>query len=609
MTQSEISRAVEDLKLAGNVAFNSQDFSTAIDLFNQGIVLDPKNHVLFSNRAAAYLGLGMFSRALTDATTATQLAPHWIRGWARKGSALLGLQQFQEAEVAFSQGLRVEPQSTQLRQGVLDARAGMKNKQDAEILAQEKVIAGHSAIENHSYAAAVQQYQAALHHKPQDAALHLYIATSQLELGQYDEAIQSCRTAIKICKGDKQMIARAESRIAMVYRRQELLDKALLHYRVSQRLWPSPDTSERVAEVLQQAENMADETLASHAKDRGMIRFQKAQYKHALIAYTDAIRYDFNNAVLFSNRAACNFNLGRFQDAVEDADECIARERGFIKGYTRKAASLCRLHEWEAAKQTYFDGLKVDPSNTTCTSGILSVDRTVHVMALCPNELWIEIFEQISGASLAVASRVSRRFGRIAALETLWRRKMIHEFGLQERVGKSWRQMYADVYGGWDFMSGSWSLHVSRLWFANEYHFTVKKGQIPHLTSQRVNILHRYFLVHHKRVICRYSGIHFQFPQMGELNLFVEPVEEERITGSVTPQFRDLCREHKILAFQAHRQNGEQWMCGYLIRPAYEEQCPYYNRIPYDYPDLNDVLFGEYHHEPCMLKSQDSRPY
>lgn len=58
---------VEDLKNQGNKAFQSKDYDKAIELFSQAIKLDPKNHVLWSNRSAARAGKREWAEALADA--------------------------------------------------------------------------------------------------------------------------------------------------------------------------------------------------------------------------------------------------------------------------------------------------------------------------------------------------------------------------------------------------------------------------------------------------------------------------------------------------------------------------------------------------------------
>jgi stress-induced-phosphoprotein 1 len=48
--------SANELKDLGNKAFAAKDYDKAIDLFTQAIAVDPKNHVLFSNRSAAHAG-------------------------------------------------------------------------------------------------------------------------------------------------------------------------------------------------------------------------------------------------------------------------------------------------------------------------------------------------------------------------------------------------------------------------------------------------------------------------------------------------------------------------------------------------------------------------
>jgi Flp pilus assembly protein TadD len=60
-----------------NNACQLGDFETAVRLYTEALALDPANHILYSNRSAAFIKMGQFSKALQDATKARELNQEW----------------------------------------------------------------------------------------------------------------------------------------------------------------------------------------------------------------------------------------------------------------------------------------------------------------------------------------------------------------------------------------------------------------------------------------------------------------------------------------------------------------------------------------------------
>ena len=60
-----------------NAACQNGDYALAATLYTEALALDPLSHVLYSNRSAARLKMGMFALALQDAVRATELSPQW----------------------------------------------------------------------------------------------------------------------------------------------------------------------------------------------------------------------------------------------------------------------------------------------------------------------------------------------------------------------------------------------------------------------------------------------------------------------------------------------------------------------------------------------------
>ena len=88
----------EAAKAEGNAAFAAGRNAEAVEAYSRAIELDPDNHVLWSNRSAAYLKLGdAKSKAYRDAARCVELAPAWPKGYSRRGAAELALGRFDDA--------------------------------------------------------------------------------------------------------------------------------------------------------------------------------------------------------------------------------------------------------------------------------------------------------------------------------------------------------------------------------------------------------------------------------------------------------------------------------------------------------------------------------
>lgn len=88
----------------------------------QAIKHDPSDHVFFSNRSAAYLSKGDAMRALEDAEQCVKIAPSWSKGFSRVGAAQYALRDYDAAIKAYENGLKIEPTSEVMKEGLADAK-------------------------------------------------------------------------------------------------------------------------------------------------------------------------------------------------------------------------------------------------------------------------------------------------------------------------------------------------------------------------------------------------------------------------------------------------------------------------------------------------------
>ncbi|KAL2108062.1 hypothetical protein VUR80DRAFT_4317 [Thermomyces stellatus] len=118
--------SADELKAQGNAAISAKNFDDAIDKFTQAIALQPDNHILYSNRSAAYASKKDWDNALSDAEKTTQMKPDWAKGWGRKGAALHGKGDLAGASEAYEAGLKVDPNNTQIKSGLESVKKAME---------------------------------------------------------------------------------------------------------------------------------------------------------------------------------------------------------------------------------------------------------------------------------------------------------------------------------------------------------------------------------------------------------------------------------------------------------------------------------------------------
>ncbi|KAG7216381.1 hypothetical protein INR49_021786 [Caranx melampygus] len=83
-------------------------YAQAVTMFTEAIKCDPKDNRFFGNRSYCYYCLEQYPQALADAERSIQLAPDWPKGHFRKGSALMGMKRYSEAEKAMEQVLKLD---------------------------------------------------------------------------------------------------------------------------------------------------------------------------------------------------------------------------------------------------------------------------------------------------------------------------------------------------------------------------------------------------------------------------------------------------------------------------------------------------------------------
>jgi len=385
---------------------------------------------LFSNRSAAHASKEDYQHALEDAEKTVQLKPDWGKSYSRLGAAFFGLRRLDEAVAAYRKGLQVEPGNAQLQEGlqnveVLKAQIDMINqraeeykkaeqrkkeqekkkkeeeerkkkeeerkKKEAEIPqekreSQEAKEKGNEFYKKKEFENALAQYLRSLELDPDNFNVKLNISAVYFEMGEVEKCIESCKEVIeqgRQKRADFTIIAKAYARMGNAYAKQENYEEAITAYGKSLTEHHTADTQEKLRkfEKLKKerdARLYIDPQKSLEEKEKGNEFFKQQNYPEAIKTYSEAIRRNPQDHVLFSNRAACYTKLGEWQLGLKDCEECTRLNPNFIKAYIRKAVLETAMKQYHKALDTYKYALNIDTENQEVKDGI---DRVLELIS------------------------------------------------------------------------------------------------------------------------------------------------------------------------------------------------------------------------------------
>merc|ERR1712137_492889 len=109
------------------------------------------------------------------------------------------------------------------------------------------------------------------------------------------------------------------------------------------------------------------QNLLNEIKNRAKRLFSGGNYPEAELLYGKGIEIA-PDAIFYANRSAARLNLGRGEDALEDAKQAIKMDSSYSKGYYREGQAYTFLKEFDKAHESFNRGSEIEPENRTFKS-------------------------------------------------------------------------------------------------------------------------------------------------------------------------------------------------------------------------------------------------
>ncbi|XP_031247860.1 hsp70-Hsp90 organizing protein 3-like [Pistacia vera] len=346
----------EEAKAKGNAAFSAGDYEAAVRHFSDAIALAPSNHVLYSNRSAAYASLNNFAEALADAKKTVELKPDWPKGYSRLGAAYVGSHNYGDAISAYKKGLEIDPHNEALKSGLKDAEAAAAksfrsrapptdNPFNSAFAGPEmwaKLTADpttRSYLQQPDFITMMQEIQK----NPNNLNLYLKDQRVMQALGVL------LNVKFKGPTGDDMEIPEEESPKKSEPAKEEKKPE------------PEPEPMELTEDGKEKKDRKAQ---ALKEKEEGNAAYKKKDFEKAIAHYTKALELDDEDISYLTNRAAVYLEMGQYEECIKDCDKAVERGRELrsdfkmiARALTRKGTALVKMakcsKDFEPAIETF----------------------------------------------------------------------------------------------------------------------------------------------------------------------------------------------------------------------------------------------------------------
>ncbi|KAA3475900.1 hsp70-Hsp90 organizing protein 3 [Gossypium australe] len=354
----------DEAKAKGNAAFSSGDFNAAIKHFTDAINLSPTNHVLYSNRSAAYASLHQYEAALSDAKKTVELKPDWSKGYSRLGAAHLGLHQYQDAVSAYKKGLEMDPNNEALKSGLADAQSAATASASRSRAASPPNLFGDAFQGPEMWAKLTADPTTRVFLQQPDFVKAMQeIQRNPSKLNEYlqDQRVMQALGVLLNVKfkahggGDDMEIPEADSPPA----------PSPSHPAKEEVKKPEPEPEPEPMEITEEEkEKKEKKEKALKEKEAGNAAYKKKDFEAAIKHYTTAMELDDGDISYITNRAAVYLEMGKYEDCIKDCDKAVERGRELRSDYkmiaralTRKGTALVKMakcsKDYEPAIETF----------------------------------------------------------------------------------------------------------------------------------------------------------------------------------------------------------------------------------------------------------------
>ncbi|VDO00103.1 unnamed protein product [Rodentolepis nana] len=295
-----------DLKNKGNQFLQEGKFEDAINCYTSAIEQDPNNHVLYSNRSAAYAKLGKFEEALKDADECIKLNDSWAKGYTRRGAALEFLKRYSEAEGAYAKASQLDPNNESIMHSLLNVRgyivfAGLKSR-----------ALNHPELKEYA----------------KDPS---YLKTLEL--------IESNPSLLNVLMKDEKIL----KTVSVLLGGPEAMETDECENNCCQHKESAPAPTPKKEPETEKPTISEEQAAALKEKELGNAAYKKKDFQTAIAHYDKALELYPNDVTFLTNKSAVFFEMGDFAECIKVCEKAVDLARDLRADFKLVAKALFRI--------------------------------------------------------------------------------------------------------------------------------------------------------------------------------------------------------------------------------------------------------------------------
>ena len=342
----------EAKKIKGNEEFKKKNYAAAVGLYTEGILIDPSQDVLYSNRGLSYMNLNEPEKAKMDFSKAIELNPRNIKAMKRISYMLIQEGQLLEGLIYLKKIRKIDREEPAILDEIDNCQKLIQYKRELD---DNKITNDWNKCFELS-SKLIQKCNKCFEIK-------LIYLESMVNSYQIEDALSFYNNNL-------------DSNEKKLDNVQFLLTKAYFNdgkYEKSKQLLLNLLSNTKDSMLIEKTKKLSEKLEQIQAlKEKANKFYKNNNFNDAINVYNELLSLDNNNkffnALILSNRSLCYYKIKDMFNALHDINASIKLNNKYWKSYQRRANINIRLKYSEQAKDDLRKVLELDPNNKEARS-------------------------------------------------------------------------------------------------------------------------------------------------------------------------------------------------------------------------------------------------